>query len=1256
MSYKFKSQRFFNVIKFPSNLIYFSVLLLSQLRHVTSSCTGSTYTYGSSSCASCSSGSTFISSSLGCSPNSLPTDTSFYLSGSQTEGYSAFSTPSGITPPSGISYSSSVFGISNGAMTFTSGSTPISASGSVLPNTLPQGIVDWSASAWIKCPTSTTWGHVLKWGQGGSGMTSITMSVKPVNVVPVTTILDTGLNYPSGVAVDSSGNVYVADTQNHQIKKLTPSSGSPPTYTVSTILGTGLNYPYGVAVDSAGNVYVADSNNHQIKKLTPSSGSPPTYTVSTILATGLYSPEGVAVDSGGNVYVADTHNQAIKKLTPSSGSSPTYTVSTILATGLSFPRGVAVDSGGNVYVSDLHNHAIKKLTLSSGTPPTYTVSTILNTGLYFPTGVAVDSAGNVYVADSDNNQIKKLTPSSGSPPTYTVSTILGTGLNYPYGVAVDTFGNVFIGDYNNNKIKVILASILPVCDSFWHHIALTYSSTASQHSTYIDGILYSQQQISITLPSRSLSSLSIGDLFVGSLSDLRIYSRTLQPYEVESLRVTSTCTGSTYTYGSSSCASCSSGSTFISSSLGCSPNSLPTDTSFYLSGSQTEGYSAFSTPSGITPPSGISYSSSVFGISNGAMTFTSGSTPISASGSVLPNTLPQGIVDWSASAWIKCPTSTTWGHALKWGQGGSGMTSIMMSVNAANVVPVTTILDTGLNYPSGVAVDSAGNVYVADSNNHQIKKLTPSSGSPPTYTVSTILATGLSAPKGVAVDSAGNVYVADMNNHAIKKLTPSSGSSSTYSVSTILATGYLPEGVAVDSGGNVYVADTHNQAIKKLTPSSGSPPTYTVSTILATGLAFPRGVAVDSGGNVYVSDLHNHAIKKLTPSSGSPPTYTVSTILNTGLNFPTGVAVDSGGNVYVADINNNLIKKITPSSGYSVSAVLGTVLNQPPYVAVDSSGNVYFTDSTNAVKVILASSLPICDSFWHHIALTYSSTTSQRSSFIDGILYSQQQISITLPSRSLSSLTIGDLFVGSLSDLRIYSRTLQPYEVESLSLPSSASFPDNLPIALFSSYPNVGRFLFSCASGYYGSLSSLTRSVVDKSYSWLTSPNCQPCSSGSYSIFTQQGVTSCSLCPPGTYSLGSTSSCTACPSGKYGNRAGLTTSACSGVCQIPADCPEGTVYPPPPSSSSSTLSCASNIARALPTDLNMRLWPAAHPTNINNVDLIVAPEETCKTILNVNTCVDRASVVIDGITRYSIGKAIDLNMEASEMLTCESTI
>jgi hypothetical protein len=130
---------------------------------------------------------------------------------------------------------------------------------------------------------------------------------------------------------------------------------------------------------------------------------------------------------------------------------------------------------------------------------------------------------------------------------------------------------------------------------------------------------------------------------------MRIYSRTLTSSDVNVLKQGLTCSPSTYSYGvSGSCASCSIGSTFISSSAGCSPSTSPFDTSFYLSGTSTEGVSAFST---INSPLGISYTSNVFGIANSAMTLSSGSY-LSALGSSLPSTLPTGNTPWSMSAWV----------------------------------------------------------------------------------------------------------------------------------------------------------------------------------------------------------------------------------------------------------------------------------------------------------------------------------------------------------------------------------------------------------------------------------------------------------------------------------------------------------------------------------------------------------------------------------------------------------------------------
>jgi sugar lactone lactonase YvrE len=296
--------------------------------------------------------------------------------------------------------------------------------------------------------------------------------------------------FPQGVAVDSAGNVYVAESNKHRINKITPDG------TVDTLAGRGtaayldgqgmsarFNTPTGVAVDSAGTVYVADDGNHRIRKITPGG------TVSTLAGSGtagyaegtgtsaqFNQPRGVAVDSAGNVYVADDGNHRIRKITPGG------TVSTLAGSGtagyaegtgtnaqFNNPRGIAVDSAGNVYVGDQMNHRIRKIT------PGGTVSTLAGTGTYGnvdgpgtsakfnrPYGVAVDSAGNVYVAGNINQRIRKITPDG------TVSTLAGSGtlgyldgpgssaqFNQPRGVAVDSAGNVYVADTYNNLIRKI---------------------------------------------------------------------------------------------------------------------------------------------------------------------------------------------------------------------------------------------------------------------------------------------------------------------------------------------------------------------------------------------------------------------------------------------------------------------------------------------------------------------------------------------------------------------------------------------------------------------------------------------------------------------------------------------------------------------------------------------------------------------------------------------------------------------------------
>ena len=226
-------------------------------------------------------------------------------------------------------------------------------------------------------------------------------------------IVDSGLNWPWGEAVDGIGNVYIADTKNNRVLKETLSGGSYTQSVIANSTSNGLSGLAGVAVDAAGNVYIADSYNNRVLKETLSGGS---YTQSTV-GSGLSSLEGVAVDGVGNVYITDYGYGQVLKETLSGGS---YTQSTIVGNGLTNPWGVAVDGAGNVYIADFYNNRVLKETLSSGS---YIQSTV-GSGLSNPAGVAVDGNGNVYIADTNNGRVLMETLSGGSYTQNVIASVL----------------------------------------------------------------------------------------------------------------------------------------------------------------------------------------------------------------------------------------------------------------------------------------------------------------------------------------------------------------------------------------------------------------------------------------------------------------------------------------------------------------------------------------------------------------------------------------------------------------------------------------------------------------------------------------------------------------------------------------------------------------------------------------------------------------------------------------------------------------
>jgi prepilin-type N-terminal cleavage/methylation domain-containing protein len=294
---------------------------------------------------------------------------------------------------------------------------------------------------------------------------------------------------PYGVAVDTSGTAYVADYNNHRIRKISPAG------VVSTLAGSGtagfsdgtgtaaqFNRPYGVAVDSSGTVYVADNGNQSIRKITPAG------VVSTLAGSGTAgfsdgtgtaaqfdTPLGVAVDASGTVYVADGNNRRIRKISPAGvvstlAGSGTLGFSDGTGTAAQFyiPYGVAVDASGTVYVADTFNYRIRKIS------PAGVVSTLAGSGtsgssdgtgaaaqFYYPGSVAVDNSGTVYVADIGNNRIRKISPAgvvstlAGSTPGVADGTGTAAQFYAPTGVAVDSSGSVYVADTNNNRIRKI---------------------------------------------------------------------------------------------------------------------------------------------------------------------------------------------------------------------------------------------------------------------------------------------------------------------------------------------------------------------------------------------------------------------------------------------------------------------------------------------------------------------------------------------------------------------------------------------------------------------------------------------------------------------------------------------------------------------------------------------------------------------------------------------------------------------------------
>jgi sugar lactone lactonase YvrE len=843
---------------------------------------------------------------------------------------------------------------------------------------------------------------------------------------------------PDSLAVDGAGNVYVADTDNNTIRKITPSAvvttlaGMAGQYGSADGTGSAAKFdsPSGIAVDGSGNLYVTDQYNDTVREVTPGG------VVTTIAGTAgndwssdgtgaaarFNGPVGVAVDGSGNLYVADTGSCSVRKITPTMANGATSWVVTTLAggglghedgtgTAASFfwPRGPAVDGAGNIYVADSENDTIRKIS-PSGVVTTlagkaFTPGSSDGTGsaaqFAYPGGVAVDAAGNVYVADGDC--IREISPSgvvttlAGNPAESgfgPLDATFGVGAAALFGdaagIAVDAKGDLFVADSGNKAIREgslasgVSIAVQPASQTVLSGGNASFSVSASGYPSP------SYQWQESPNEGETWTNLADGAGVTGSATATLAIAGVGGPLNGLEYRVV------------------------VANAVGSVTSSAATLTVNYLSGIELQSGSA-----AVIAGQAVSFSVGVSGdpaptfqwqeSTDGGATWTNLANGGAFSGAATPTLSISGA---TTGAQFQAVATNAYGTvtsapvtlAVETNPGGAAVSYDFLAF--AGLAPGSadgTGTAARFNGPDDVAVDSAGNVYVADTVNDVIRKVNVAGvvttlagmAGQPGSADGAGAAAQFDDPGAVAVDLAGNVYVADTGNSTIRRVTP------TGTVSTVAGTAGQagsgngtgtaaqfsgPSGIAVDSEGNIYVGDTGNDTVRLVTQAgvvttlagAAGLDGYLDGTGGAARFKYPMGVAVDGSGNVYVADSGNLVIREITPGgavstlAGEAGSYGSADGTGSAARFgdslytgPTSVAVDGAGNVYVSDASNNTVREITqegvvttlagyPGQGGGSDGPGSTArFAYPSGVAASSSGEVYVADSVyNTIRAI----------------------------------------------------------------------------------------------------------------------------------------------------------------------------------------------------------------------------------------------------------------------------------------------------------------
>lgn len=659
--------------------------------------------------------------------------------------------------------------------------------------------------------------------------------------------INAALDHPIGVAVDSAGNIFIADTGNSVIREVVASTGN-----IQTVAGTGvagysgdgaatsveLNEPFGVFVDGSGNIFIADTSNCLVRKVSsgtlttiagnPTLQNPCGYSGDGVATTVQLSlPESVFVDGLGNVFIADTDNSLIRELTGGNITTVVGTYYDFETSGCKYsgdgglptaanaylcaPSAVFVDGSGNIFVADTNNVVIREVVAggdietvagNNAVGPGYSGDTgpAIAAQLNYPNDMFVDSAGDIFIADTDNYVIRKVAASPAD-----ISTVIGDNtlaysgdggpavdaqLNYPGGLFVDGSGNIFIADSLNSVIREVVSG-----GNMQTAAGDAKTPCTVPTATCGDGGSAASAQFNNPY---GVAVDGKGNIYIADTEDNRI--RMVTAGNVATVAGTGNQCTAPFAWP------CGDGAAAISAEL-FSPLGVAVDSAGNLFIADTDDHAI--------------------------RVVNMGTASLTLAGVMIAT----GQIATVAGNGTQCPPPTT-------GPCGDGG-------------PATSAQ---LNFPGGLFVDSSDNIYIADSGNNRIRVVntgttttTIAGVSIPAGQIATVAGTGkegyagdgalatsaqLAGPSSVFVDSAGDIFISDTNSFVVREVVDVAA---TWEIATVagnntqgfsgdggLSTSAQfanPNGIASDPDGNLYVADTNNSRIRELVVNASAAPT-----------------------------------------------------------------------------------------------------------------------------------------------------------------------------------------------------------------------------------------------------------------------------------------------------------------------------------------------------------------------------------------------------------------------------------------------